>query len=544
MQEQNEKNEKKDSLKKQGAWLMFAKTVGFVFSFLLPLLVVRLLDQHQVGVYRQSFQVIVNAIAILPLGFSMSAYYFLNRETERRGAAIFNILLFNFVVGGAGCLALFLYPQFLGNIFQSADMTRLAPRIGIVIWIWIFSIFLEMVAIANQEARLATAFIIFAQFSKTLLMAGAVLFFTTVDAFLYAAMIQGVLQTVILLFYLNSRFPRFWGKFDFAFFREQMIYAVPFGLAGILWTLQTDIHNYFVGYRFSEADYAIYAFGCFQLPLIAMLSESVISVLIPRMTELQIKDDKQEMIRLTARAMQKLAFFYFPIYVFLLITAETFVFTLFTHNYMASVPIFMINLTLLPLQILLTDPIVRAYKELGRFLLVLRIFILIALVAALYWGIWHFGLSGIITIVVIVSVIEKLIAETVIVRKLGVGRKDLPLLKNVGKTAFVSLFAGSATYLVYSFVKDGMFHYGEKLAATLFAAPKLAVTDFIGGGLTLFISGLVFAAIYLAGTYYFNVIEDGEKDMIKSFVIRPLSFAKKRFGSKKATDHRPLTTDH
>jgi O-antigen/teichoic acid export membrane protein len=535
---------KTTSLKSQSAWLLFAKTVGFFFSFLLPLLVVRLLDQHQVGLYREAFQIIVNAIYILPLGFSMSAYYFLNREQERRGAAVFNILVFNFVVGAFACLALFLYPQILGNIFQSAEMTRLAPSIGVVIWIWIFSMFLETVAIANREARLATFFIIFAQFSKTLLMVAAVLLFTTVDSFIYAAMIQGVLQAIILLVYLNYRFPRFWGKFDFAFFREQLIYAIPFGLAGMLWTLQTDIHNYFVGYRFSEAEYAIYAFGCFQLPLIAMLSESVISVLIPRMTELEAAGDKPEMIRLTARAMQKLAFFYFPIYVFMFITAETFIYTLFTHNYAASIPIFMINLTLLPLQIVVTDPVVRAYKELGRFLLVLRIFILIALVATLYFGIHHFGLSGMITIVVIVSVIEKLIAETVIIRKLGAGRKDLPLLKNVGKTAVVSLFAGLATFLVYSNLKDYVFHFGERLAAAIFAAPKLAITDFIGGGLTLALSGLVFAAVYFAGTFYFNIIEDGEKEMISSVVRRLSSFAKRIFNFKKTTDNEPLTTDH
>lgn len=535
---------KTTSLKKQSVWLLFAKTVGFVFSFLLPLLVVRLLDQHQVGLYRQAFQIIINATYILPLGFSMSAYYFLNREQERRGSAVFNILVFNFVVGALACLTLFLYPQILGNIFQSAEMTRLAPRIGVVIWIWIFSMFLETVAIANREARLATFFIIFAQFSKTLLMVAAVLLFTTVDSFIYAAMIQGTLQAIILLVYLNYRFPHFWGKLDFAFFREQLIYALPFGLAGMLWTLQTDIHNYFVGYRFTEADFAIYTTGCFQLPLIAMLSESVISVLIPRMTELETAGDKPEMIRLTARAMQKLAFFYFPIYVFMFITAETFIFTLFTHNYMASVPVFMINLTLLPLQIIVTDPVVRAYKELGRFLLVLRIFILIALVATLYFGIHHFGLSGMIMIVVIVSVFEKLIAETVIIRKLGAGRKDLPLLKNVGKTAAVSLVAGLAAFLVYSNLKDYVFHFGERLAAAIFAAPKLSITDFIGGGLTLAVSGLVFAAVYLAGTYYFNVIEDGEKEMIWSVVRRPLSIVKKRFASKKTTNSEPLTTDH
>ena len=512
---------------------MFAKTVGFVFSFLLPLLVVRLLNQHEVGVYRQAFQVIVNAIAILPLGFSMSAYYFLNREKERRGAAVFNILLFNFVVGGLACLALFLYPQILGDIFQSPEMTRLAPGIGVVVWIWIFSTFLETVAIANQEARLATGFIIFAQFSKTLLMVSAVLLFTTVDAFIYAAMAQGIVQTIILLVYLNSRFPHFWGKFDFAFFRQQMIYAVPFGLAGILWTMQTNLHFYFVGYRFSEADFAIYTTGCFELPLITMLSESIISVMIPRMTELQSGDDKPEMIRLTARAMQKLAFFYFPIYVFLLITAEIFVVTLFTRNYLASIPVFLINITLLPLQIVVTDPVVRAYKELGRFLLVLRIFILVVLVAAFYFGIHYFGLSGMIGIVVVVSVIEKLIAETVIVRKLGAGRKDLPLLKNVGKAAIASAIAGIGTYLVYSNARDYIFHYGERLASALFAAPKLSVTDFIGGGLTLFVSGVVFAAIYLAGAFYFNIIEDGEKELIMSVARRPCRWQKEYSLQKK-----------
>ena len=269
-----------------------------------------------------------------------------------------------------------------------------------VIWIWIFSTFLETVAIANQEAKLATAFIILAQFSKTVLMVSAVFLFATVDSFIYAAMIQGAVQTIILLFYLNSRFPRFWRKFDAAFFREQMVYAVPFGLAGILWMLQTDIHNYFVGYKFSTAEFAIYAYGCFELPLIAMLSESVTSVLIPRMSELQVNDDKDEMIRLTARAMQKLAFFYFPIYVFLLITARMFVITLFTENYLASVPIFMINLTILPFSILITDPVVRAYKELGRFLLGLRVFILIGLVSTLYFGDRTLSLAGMITVAV------------------------------------------------------------------------------------------------------------------------------------------------
>lgn len=533
----DENKQKNESLKSQSAWLLFAKIVGFVFSFLLPLLIVRFLSQDKVGLYRESFQVIVNAVTILPLGFSMSAYYFLSRETERRAASIFNILLFNFIVGGLACAALFFYPQIIGNIFQSEEITALAPRIGVIIWIWIFSTFLETVAIANQEAKLATVFIILAQFSKTLLMAGAVILYATVDAFLYAAIIQGVLQTVILLVYLNLRFPRFWTDFRPKFFVEQATYAVPFGIIAVLWILQTDVHNYFVGHKFSSADYAVYAYGCFQLPLIGMLAESVSSVMIPKMSELQARGDKKEIIRITARAMQKLSFFYFPIYALLMITAETFIVTLFTKNYLASVPIFMINLTILPFSILMVDPIVRAYREFGRFLLILRAVIVAAMIAVLYFGSGFFDMRAMITVAIASLLAEKFIAETFIIRRLEFSRRDLYLLKDVGKTAVVTLIAGLITFVFYTFTKDSIFTFGERLAAEIFQTSKISILNFFGGGLTLFASACVFGPIYLLGTYYWKVIEVEEINQFKSVINKFLTF----FGKKRVPNPQSQT---
>ena len=294
--EMDEFSPKQKSLKSQSAWILFAKITGFAISFLLPPLIVRSLTQEKVGVYRQAFQVIIDAVAILPLGFSMSAYYFLNRGAEYRKATILNILLFNFLVGGLVCAGLYFYPQLLGNLYQNDEMTQLAPKIGVVIWLWIFSAFLEVVAVGNKEAGIATGFIVLAQLTKTVLMAGAVIFFASVEAFMYAAMIQAALQTLILLFYLKSRFPGFWREFDLSFFREQLFYALPFGFAGLLWTLQTGIHTYFVGNRFSKAEYAIYAYGCFQLPLLTMLGESAGVVLISRMSELQARGEKPEIL--------------------------------------------------------------------------------------------------------------------------------------------------------------------------------------------------------------------------------------------------------
>lgn len=516
-----EKNAKIPSLTTQSAWLLFAKIVGFAFTLLLPLLIVRYLSQEEVGIYRQVFLVIVNANAILPLGFGISVYYFLSRETEeRRGAAVFNTLLFNFAVGAVACLTLFLYPQLLGNITQSDEMTRLAPKIGVVIWLWVFSTFLETIAVANREPKMATAFIILAQFTKTALLMLAVVMFATVESFIYAAMAQALIQSIILLVYLGSRFPKFWQKFDAQFFREQLFYALPYGLAGLLWTLQTDIHNYFVFYHFNAAGFAVYSTGCFELPLIAMLAESVGAVMIPRMSELEASADKSEMKRLSARVMQKLAFFYFPIYIFLMITATTFITTLFTKNYGASVPIFLVNLTLLPVYIWVTDPIVRAYKELGRLLLTARAFILVGLIAALYFGIRHFDLRGMIAIVIAVALVDKFVSTWLVLRKLAVKRQDIGLLKNVGKTALASLIAGAATLLCYRQFEESVAAWGASLAQAILPTVKHSLTDFAAGILVLTFAAAIFAPIYLLMMNRFGVIEDAEKEKLKSFANR------------------------
>lgn len=512
------------SLTNQSAWLLFGKVVGFVLSFLLPLLTVRYLAQAQVGVYRLSFLVVTNAVTILPLGFSMSAFYFLNRDPARRPQAVFNILLFNFVMGGLACLTLFAFPQLLGNLFKSEELTRLAPYIGVVVWLWIFSAFLELAALANQETKLATAFIILAQFTKMILMVGAVLIFTTVEAFLDAAMIQGAIQTVVLLVYLNLRFPRFWKSFDWTFFREHLRYAVPFGLAGLLYTLQTDVHNYFVGYKFSEAEYAIYSTGCFELPLIGMLYESISGVMIPRMSELESAGKTREMLLTSVRAMNKLALVYFPMFAFLIINSEEFITTLFTKSYAASIPIFQINLLILPLYCLILDPIGRAFSAVGKFLLKVRIVLFALLLVALWFGIRHFDLRGMIGIVVVMVVVERAVTIWKILKLLDIRRGDSALLKNIFKTALAASVAGLFLVVIHWLDKDFLMQYCQAFSSSLFNLLNIGkIAEFAGGMMFLGINFVLFLAIYLFFITRFGAMETDDIVKIKEIFNRRLA---------------------
>src|SRR5438876_222400 len=236
---------------------MFAKALAFVFGFALPLLVVRRLSQFEFGLYKQVFLVVSTSITVLPLGFSFSAYYFLPREVGRqRAAVVLNILCFNAAIGLTVFLLLVIKPSILASLFGAQTVVSYAPLIGLVILLWISAMFIEIAAISNQEAKLATLFIIFAQFSKIALLFAAALGFGTIRSLLYAAILHGIVQNAILLVYLNARFPNFWRRLDWHMMGRQLSYALPIGFAGLVFGMLMDMHNYIVSYRFGPAAFA------------------------------------------------------------------------------------------------------------------------------------------------------------------------------------------------------------------------------------------------------------------------------------------------
>jgi O-antigen/teichoic acid export membrane protein len=470
---------------------MFAKTMAFAFNLALPMLLVRRLDQAQFGVYKQLFLIIGTSVTVLPLGFAMSAYYFLPREPDRQQETVLNILIYNMVVGCLACGAFLLWPVLLALIFHQPGLTGYAHPIGLVILLWIVSQALEIIPIAHGEMKMASALIMGVQLTRTAIYLAAVIVFGSVRALLWAAVVQGVLQTGVLWWYLQSRFSGFWQRFDGSLMRSQLSYAVPLGLAGILYTVQTDLHSYFVSNRLGAVAYAIYGVGTVQVPLMGMLQEATNAVVIPRVSALQQQNDTREIIQLMARAMRKLAAVYFPVYALLVVVAHEFIGFLFTRRYLASVPVFLINLTLLLLGILLQDPLFRAYVEQRFFLIRLRVVLCVLLIAGLWFGTTRFGMVGAISAVVLVGVIERIVMAVRFGRVLGVSRKDLVLLKDIGKLAIAAAAAGLVAEGVRFLLRD---------------AKPLVI---------LIVCGMVFSLVYLCAVLLAGILTPEEKDLVQ-----------------------------
>jgi len=499
-----QQQKQRSSLTVQAFWLLIAKTLAFVFAFALPVLLTRTLSQSEYGLFKQVFLIVTTATALLPLGFGMSAYYYLPRENNQkvRGQVILNILLFNMVMGVAACLLLVFWPGLIATIFKDPTVPRYSALIGAVVLVWLFSAFLEIVAVANQELRLATVFIVFGQLSRTVLLLAAAIVFDSVTALIYAALIHGILQSLALLWYVSSRFPKFWRAFDWSLTRKQVAYALPFGLAGLLYTVQTDAHNYFVSNKFSAATFAIYSIGVAQVPLIGILRDSVSSVILPRISYLQEQGQAREILVLVSNAIRKLAAFYLPIYLVLLITGREFLTFMFTKAYLQSWPIFAINLTLLPISLLEVDAVTRAYERHRFFVVALQLILCVFMIFAVWYGVTRYGLVGAITAVVVVNFLMRVVLAGRFSLVLGAKWRDIALFKDLGKVALASGVAGLVCFLVHSMI------------ASTGARPFFV----------LVICGSVFMAVYLPAIVLLRIPTSDEWDKLRSGVGRLQQF--------------------
>jgi O-antigen/teichoic acid export membrane protein len=479
--------QRKSSLTIDTAWLLAARTISFVVSLALPLFLVRHLAQVEFGLYKQAFLIVNSAVTIVPLGFGMSALYFLPREPGKQAQTVLNILLFNILAGGLVCLALVLYPNIIELIFGGSQMVSYAPALGILILLWTTASSFDMIAVAFQDMKMASAVIILIQLTRTAFVLAAGIIFGSVMALVWAAVLQGILQSVGFVLYLQLRSPHFWSHIDAALMRRQLSYALPLGAAGLLYVLQIDLHNYFVSNRFGPALFAVYAIGTAQLPLVNMLQESANSVLIPRISLLQQNHENREILFQLTRAMRKLAAAYLPIYALLLVVGPEFIRFLFTDRYLSSWPVFAVNLTLLPLSIVTLDALYRAYAEQRYFLIRVRIALVFAVVLLLWFGTARFGPVGAIGAVVIVNLAERLIMGVRFARVMGVTRRDIGLLKDVGRVALAAVGAALVAMLI---------------RAQIHAAKPIVV---------LLVCGAAYALFYAAGVLLLKVPSLEEK---------------------------------
>ncbi|HKQ80557.1 MAG TPA: oligosaccharide flippase family protein [Blastocatellia bacterium] len=483
----------------RAAWLTTANSIAFGLSFVAPLLLVRTLSQTEFGLYKQVFQILMTAISALNLQVASTAYYFMPRAPEKKLQVTVNVLAF---YGGVGALvaALFIfYPECALLVFKSEELPAYMPLLGVTILLWMVSSNLEVIPLALGDVRTSSVFIVVAQLMKSALTIVAALAFHSVRAMIWAAVIQGLLQILLMFAYIRRRFGSLHGAFDWGLFKAQVGNALPYGLGSFAQTAQADLHNFAVSRYFPPAGFAIYSVGLFQLPLLGLLTASFGSALIPEVSQLAAAGDQRGIIPIWLNAVRKLALVVVPICALTFVLRYEIITLLFTNAYREAAPLFGIYLFIALLPMTLTGSLIRAHEEFKYFRFKLHLALLPVTFGALYVGIHAAGLIGAAVAVVVTQTLEAAIVLTAVGRRLGFVANDLRHLAPAMRTALATAAATLAAF-----------------------AMKLPLVD-AHTLVKMLICGAVFGAVYIFAAHVLGAVTDAEKAEFRATLSRFLS---------------------
>ena len=224
--------------------------------------------------------------------------------------------------------------------------------------------------------------------------------------------------------------------------RALLAYGLPLALTGLAGRLAWQFDRLVVSRDFSAAVFAVYAVGAVELPITAIIQQSINAVLVPALSERNAAGDVGGMVALWRRSIVRSSLVLLPAFVFFMLTAGETIRLLFGSAFADSTSVFRIYLLLVPIRVatygIITQAIGRTTINLvgSILLLVLNAIFVLALVGPL-------GLNG-PALGTVLATMGLAVYYLVRLRSvLGIGLRALfpwaPLAANLGLSALAGI---------------------------------------------------------------------------------------------------------
>jgi O-antigen/teichoic acid export membrane protein len=399
------------SLATQAGLLAASRAAGQVLNALVGIVVVRFISQEDYGTFRQVYLLFATLVVLTDLGLTESLYYFLPRNPGQRRKLM---LRSTWVVGLAqvgGGLAMLLGAGALGRFFNNAGLAHYVGLLAVYIGLSAVTRLWEVQLVAEQRVPLAALVAGGSEALKVGLMFVSLAVQPGIGGLMWALVAGAGLKALGYGWFLLREFakggPAGGATNEGGDSGEQFRYAMGLWVPAILNTLAMQAHQFIVGYSFTPAEYAIYSVACFQVPLVGVLTTSIIEVMLVRVTEARAQGREEEVKRVWHQASTKSLLVFIPIATGLAVAAQPLITLLFTPAYAAAAPLFAILMISLPLNAVFTNNLLRAYGAMTDYakFYTARLLLGLALgIAGVAWlGMWGVALSSVVTLYVIVG---------------------------------------------------------------------------------------------------------------------------------------------
>ena len=280
----------------QARILFVSRIIAFAIRFLTPVFLARLLSQTDYGLYRQFLLIATTIISFLLLGIPKSTYYFYpKKENKNEVISITYLLLISVCV-----LLIVIFFPFRNVILLFWKNSGFNPQSINLLFIYIvfafLSIFIEDIFVLEKKSNIVFFYNIFNAILRFSLIVLSVLFFRALYKLLMALVIFQLLRSLVLFIYLKKQYSISSRYIKFSSVSEILRYSLPLGMGNAIGNMGRNIENYVITYLLSPEKFAIYAIANFRIPYLHMVYDSMSSVAILKISELQRNNDLNNII--------------------------------------------------------------------------------------------------------------------------------------------------------------------------------------------------------------------------------------------------------
>jgi O-antigen/teichoic acid export membrane protein len=312
----------------------------------------RVLDKVEYATFRQTFLVYQFAAPLMGLGIAQAIYYFLPGETERVRGRVMDALCITVFMGCLFSLFILLGGNHL--LAKRFSNPQLADALIFLVPYPVFMMAMGLLAsvlVVRGRVKFLSTFNVLSRLAIGLAVIVPCLYWKEARVSIIGQVGMTMLVSSVAIYLMIRETPIDSWRPRWESMKSMVRYSVPLGLASMIGTISMQLDKVIVSSMCSSEDFAVYANGAIEIPLIGIVTGSISVVILADMRKMILEGNNDEAIALFRRAAEKAAWILLPTMMFLLISADPFIRVLFSEKYADSVLPFRIYLLLLPVRI-------------------------------------------------------------------------------------------------------------------------------------------------------------------------------------------------